>query len=201
MQQGRRGHRKYMATVPAPLISRISLSSSQMESNAFRKRNNSQREVLCLKDPTIQILADISTRARSKTNESVGVMRPVDRASMVCALSTEDGYKVEFVEWLAVLFAVWDKWTWKINVRKDKTCLVTVIWVQTIHILNAFLSVCLLCVSLRSVFASRYSPIVASSFPTPIFRYLPFQVFLDVPFQLLRRRSQFLSSSTLDLTS
>ena len=86
-----------MATVPAPPISRISLSSSQRESIAFCKRNNSQREVLCLNDPTIQILADISTRARSKTNESVGVVRPVDQASMVCALSTEDGYKVEFV--------------------------------------------------------------------------------------------------------
>ena len=82
------------------------------------KRNISQREVLCLNDPTIQILADISTWARSKTNESVGVVRPVDQASMVCALSTEGGYKVEFVEWLTVLFAVWGKWAWKIKVRK-----------------------------------------------------------------------------------
>ena len=40
-------------------------------------------------------------------NESVGVVKPLDRASTVCALSTEDGYMVEFVEWLTILFIVW----------------------------------------------------------------------------------------------
>ena len=66
-----------------------------------RKRNNSRRKVLCwsllrLKHPTsIQILADISARARSKKNKSVGAVRPVDRASMLRALSTQ-GQKVQF---------------------------------------------------------------------------------------------------------
>ncbi|KIJ95317.1 hypothetical protein K443DRAFT_124878 [Laccaria amethystina LaAM-08-1] len=60
-------------------------------------------------------------RARPKKNESAGVARPVDRASMVCALSTHDGYKVEFVEWFTVLFVVWGKWPEKINGRKEKT--------------------------------------------------------------------------------
>ena len=44
--------------------------------------------VLCLNHPTIQISADISARAEPKTNESVGVVRPADGASIVCVLST-----------------------------------------------------------------------------------------------------------------
>jgi len=55
------------------------------------KRSNSQKEVLHLNHPTIQVLADIFARARSKKNESVGAVRPVGRASMVCALSTQNG--------------------------------------------------------------------------------------------------------------
>lgn len=60
-----------------------------------RKRDNSQREVLSLNHPTVQFLADISARVRPK-NESVGVGRPVDRASMVYA-------DVHFVERFIVL--------------------------------------------------------------------------------------------------
>ena len=63
----------------------------------------------------------------------------MDLASTVCALSTQDGYIIEFVEWFTVPFVVWGKWPRKINVRKEKTCLARVIYsVQTIHI--AFLS-------------------------------------------------------------
>jgi hypothetical protein len=65
--------------------------------------------VLRLNHPIIQVLADISAKARPKKNESVGVVRPVDGASMNCALSTQEGYKVEFVELFTVLFGVWGK--------------------------------------------------------------------------------------------
>ncbi|KIK01814.1 hypothetical protein K443DRAFT_6605 [Laccaria amethystina LaAM-08-1] len=58
------------------------------------------REMLRLNHPILQDLADISARARLKKSESVGVVRLVDRASMICA-------KLQFVEWFAVLVENW----------------------------------------------------------------------------------------------
>jgi len=63
---------------------------SPLSSSSCCKRNTSQKEVLHVNHPTIQVLADIFARARPKKNESVGVVRPVDRACMVCVLSTQN---------------------------------------------------------------------------------------------------------------
>ena len=121
------------------------------------------------------------------------MVRPVDLASTSCAFSTQDGYIIEFVEWFTALFVMWGKWPWKINVRKEKTCLMSVMCsVQTIRIPSTLSCLRHLSFSMpepalcSSIFASRYSSIVTSSVASPIFIHLSFQVFFHAPFQLLR---------------
>ena len=80
---------------------------------------------------------------------------------------------VKFVEWLTILFIVWGKWPWKINVRKKKTCLVSVMCsVPTIHI-PSMLS------CLRHLLFSLPEPARSA-----MFLHLRFQVFLHRHFQL-----------------